>query len=60
VITHACPRRACNGEALSLIEEFLVWKLMGGARYAELPARTIDAFFALEREWREERRDGDS
>lgn len=45
---------------MSLLEEFLAWKLLGGAKYDELPARTVDAFFVLEREWREEIRDGNN
>lgn len=38
-----------------LLEEFYSWKLLGGAEFSALPARTIDAIFLLEKELAKEK-----
>jgi len=47
-----------TGEDLALLEGFFAWKLAGGD-ISRRAAKTVDAFFALEREWRKEKRNGD-
>jgi len=47
-----------TGEDLALLEEFFAWKL-GGGDVSRRAAKSVDAFFALEHEWRKEIRDGD-
>ncbi|HUS05334.1 MAG TPA: hypothetical protein VMZ52_03510 [Bryobacteraceae bacterium] len=47
-----------SSESLSLLEEFYAWKLCGPANYADLPARTVDALFVLEKEFIGEKKDG--
>jgi hypothetical protein len=53
-----CPKSVITGESLALVEEFLAWKLAGGDVNMRA-AKSVDAFFALEMEWRKETRDGD-
>lgn len=52
VSINQCPKSAASGEVLRLIEEFSVWKMIGRVDYRTLPAKTVDAFVVLEREWR--------
>ena len=60
IAVRACPKPLITAESLALIEEFFTWRMFGGADYKELPARNVDAFVLLEREWQKERRDGDT
>lgn len=53
-----CPKSIISGESLSLVEEFFAWKL-GGGSVQERSAKSVDAFFALEREWQKETRNGE-
>jgi hypothetical protein len=53
-----CPKSFIEGENLSLLEEFFAWKLAGGGDLMRRAAKTVDAFFALETEWRKEMRNG--
>jgi hypothetical protein len=53
-----CPKSVITGESLSLVEEFFAWKL-GGGDVQVRSAKSVDAFFALEREWQKEIRDGE-
>jgi hypothetical protein len=53
-----CPRSFVTGQSLAWIEEFFTWKLFGGLDHYTLPAKTVDAFFVLEREWLKEQRNG--
>jgi hypothetical protein len=48
-----------TGDSLALLEEFYAWKLFGNADPKLLPARTVDAFFVLEKELVEERANGE-
>jgi hypothetical protein len=54
-----CPKSVIAGESLSLLEDFFAWKLAGGGDVRKRAAKTVDAFFALETEWRKETRNGD-
>jgi hypothetical protein len=50
-VAHSCPKSLITPESLALLEEFWAWKLVGGAYYADLPARVADAFCVLEAEY---------
>lgn len=52
-----CPKSFVTSESQALLEEFYAWKLCGHGSYLDLPARTMDAFFVLEKEFLLERRD---
>jgi hypothetical protein len=54
-----CPKSYITSESLSLLEQFHAWKLFGNEDSERLPARTVDAFFVLERELIEERANGE-
>ena len=58
VTSTECPRSFISAESLAYIEEFFTWKLFGNVDYYSLPAKTVDAFFVLEREWLKEQRNG--
>jgi hypothetical protein len=47
-----------TAQSLAFIEEFFTWKLFGAVDHYGMPAKTVDAFFALEREWLREQRNG--
>ncbi|HET8546871.1 MAG TPA: hypothetical protein VFL57_02655 [Bryobacteraceae bacterium] len=53
-----CPVSYITADSVAYIEEFLTWKLFGHADQYVLPAKTVDAFFVLEREWLKEQRNG--
>jgi hypothetical protein len=44
-----CPKSYISAESEALVEEFLVWRRLGGIHLAELSARQVDAFVVLER-----------
>lgn len=54
-----CPKSYITGESISLLEHFYAWKLFGNEDPKLLPARTVDAFFVLEKELAEERANGE-
>jgi hypothetical protein len=49
VSLETCPKSYISAESESLVEEFLVWRRLGGIQLAELSARQVDAFVILER-----------
>lgn len=53
-----CPKSTITGESLTLVEEFLVRRRLGGMRVEELSARQVEAFSILENEVAAETRDG--
>jgi len=57
--TTACPKSYVTSGSLALLEEFYAWKLFGNVDPKLLPARTVDAFFVLEKELVEERANGE-
>jgi hypothetical protein len=48
-----CPKSYISAESEALVEEFLVWRRLGGLQLMELSARQVDAFVVLERAIRE-------
>jgi hypothetical protein len=44
-----CPKSYISAESEALVEEFLVWRRLGGINLAELSARQVDAFMILDR-----------
>ncbi len=42
-----CPKSYISAESEAFVEEFLVWRRMGGARPWEMTARQVDAFVVL-------------
>jgi hypothetical protein len=48
-----------TSESLALLEQFYAWKLFGNSDPKLLPARTVDAFFVLEKELVEEGANGE-
>jgi hypothetical protein len=57
-VAEECPQSYITAESLAYIEEFFTWKLFGHADHYTLAAKTVDAFFVLEREWLKEQRHG--
>jgi hypothetical protein len=55
----SCPKSYVTSESIALLEQFYAWKLFGNTDPKLLPARTVDAFFVLEKELAEERANGD-
>lgn len=47
-----CPKSYMSAESEALVEEFLVWRRLGGICLADLTARQVDAFVILEAEAR--------
>lgn len=54
VSTTRCPKNEITASSVSWLEAFHQWKLLGGAAFGELDARTADAFLVLEGAYREE------
>jgi hypothetical protein len=55
----SCPKSYVTSESLALLEQFYAWKLFGNSDPKLLPARTVDAFFVLEKELVEEGANGE-
>lgn len=49
VTLNTCPKSYISAESEALVEEFLVWRRLGGAQLAALSARQVDAFMILDR-----------
>lgn len=45
-----CPRSYVTGESITWLEQFAVWKQLGGSAIEVQEARTLDAFLILEAE----------
>src|SRR6266480_2014208 len=56
ISTTSCPTSYITPESVALLEEFHVWKLFGCRDVNRLPARSVEAIFILESEWRAEKR----
>jgi hypothetical protein len=54
----SCPKSYVTGDSLTLVEEFLVRRRVGGTGFAELSARQVEAFAILENELSTETRNG--
>ena len=54
-----CPRPVITAESEARVEEFLVWKRVGGAATGELSAKQVDAFVVLENAMEREKRNGE-
>ena len=59
VSSETCPASYITSRSLAWIEKFSAWRLLGGMRLEELPARTVDALCILENELRRELSDGE-
>jgi len=59
ISTPRCPVSYITPESVAFLEEFHVWKLLGGTDYQRLPARSVEAMFILENELRMEQKDGE-
>ena len=46
-----CPKSYISAESEALVEEFLVWRRLGGLHLAALSARQVDAFMILAKEF---------
>ena len=57
VYTEACPKSVVEPQSLAWIEEFLVWRRIGGTPLNEMSARQVDAFLILDAELTAERDD---
>ena len=60
VVSHQCPKSAITATSLAFLEQFHIWKELGGLDLFALEARTAEAFLLLEREWRKEQKDGEN
>jgi hypothetical protein len=49
VSLRTCPKPYITAESLTLVEEFLVRRRLGGMDFAELSARQVEAFVILEK-----------
>lgn len=54
VATTSCPTSYITAESHALVDEFHVWKLLGGSGYRDMPARLVETIFILENELRKE------
>ena len=57
VAAEECPKSLVTPESVELLEKFFAWKLGGGGRLEDRPAKEADAFLVLEGEWRAEAQD---
>lgn len=57
VTADSCPKSLITPQSLAWIEEFFVWKRLGGTVSPEWPARKVEAFCVLEAELAKERND---
>ena len=58
VAIESCPKYFITAESEAWLEEFLVWRRLGGRDARELSARQVEAFAILEREHAAEMKDG--
>ena len=58
VVLETCPKSFVTAESETWVEEFLVWRRLGGLDVKELSARQVEAFAILEREIAAETKDG--
>jgi hypothetical protein len=58
VLTFQCPKSIITAKSLSFIEQYQVWKELGGINALEIDAKAADALMVLEQAWREEIKDG--
>jgi hypothetical protein len=58
VVSFQCPKSIITADSLTFLEQFQIWKELGGLDLFSLEARTAEAFLLLEREWRKEVKDG--
>lgn len=59
VVATRCPKSLITAASRGWIEEYLAWKVLGGADYRTMSARQVDAFLVLEEAWRAERNNRD-
>ena len=55
----SCPVSHISPQSLAWIEEYVAWKVLGGAELHRLPARTVAAFCLLENEAAKEANNGE-
>lgn len=53
-----CPKSIITAQSLTFVEQFFIWKDLGGGFPFELDAKAADAILILEREWRAEKQNG--
>jgi hypothetical protein len=49
-----CPKSLISSESVAWLEEFAVWKRLGGLDPRQMPARTAEAFLILEEQFSQE------
>jgi hypothetical protein len=54
VAAEECPTSLVTPESIEFLELFFAWRRAGGGRWADLRARDLDAFLAIEEEWHAE------
>jgi hypothetical protein len=57
VVTRQCPKSIITAQSLQWLEEFRLWKQLGGDPWV-MPAKSADALLLLEQEWRTETKNG--
>ena len=57
IVLQRCPKSLITGQSLYFIEQFKVWKQLGGNVWS-LDAKSAEALLLLEREWRKENENG--
>jgi hypothetical protein len=57
IILRRCPKSVITAQSLYYIEQFKIWKQMGGNVW-EMDAKSVDALVLLEREWQTENEHG--
>src|SRR5262249_35063265 len=53
-----CPKSYISADSLAFLEEYFVWRRLGGIGVAELTAREADAFAVLDDAFSKEMKDG--
>jgi len=53
-VSYGCPKSTITGESLSILDEFVVWRVSGRPDIRDYPARTAEGFLILDQELRSE------
>lgn len=54
VTCERCPKSVVTAESLTYLEQFSVWKQLGGQSLWEFDAKAADAMILLDQEWQKE------
>lgn len=58
VIACQCPKSIITAQSLSYVEQFRIWKELGGGTPLSIEAKAAEAILVLEQAWRRENEHG--